>query len=95
MYPTSSFTYVPVESSQVDIILAEGDQCEEECFPVNGIGICRLRHLSALLADPLSDDALHAVLEVVLLHPVDDGVHERMHNPWVGLQHRISDMMRH
>ena len=66
---------LPIKSCQVDIILAKGDQREKECFPVDGVGVCSFRHLAPLLPNPLSDDALHAVLEVVLLHPLDDGVH--------------------
>ena len=79
---------LPVEGSQVNIVLAEGNQCEKESFPVDGICVCCFRHLSALPSNPLSDDALHAVLEVVLLHPLDDGVHERVHHPRVALQHK-------
>ena len=80
---------LPVESCQVNIVLAKGNQREKECFPVDGIGVCCFRHLSSLPANPLSDDALHAVLEVVLLHPLDDGVHEGVHHPGVGLQQKI------
>ena len=82
---------LPVEGSQVNIVLAEGNQCEKESFPVDGICVCCFRHLPALPSNPLSDDALHAVLEVVLLHPLDDGVHERVHHPGVALQHKTPD----
>ena len=92
--PPSPALCLPIESSQVNVVLAEGDQREEQCFPVDGICVGRLRDLASLPANPLPHDALHAVLEVVLLYSLNDGVHEGVHHPGVGLQHKILEILR-
>ena len=95
------FVLSPVKSCKVDVVLAQRHEGEEQCLPVDGVKAVVVEHPRllrrgqrtlapgtggrVLAPHPLPDDGLHAVLEVVLLHPLDDGLHQRVHHAGVSL----------